>query len=521
MTHQDESANADANRVVPSTRRGRRDGEREAQLRALYADAPRSTSMRVVDGGSPIYSTRREMRESAARLARDLPVTVEAPAATAAEEQMGRSIDERLASTRRERRRAAGLATTEQTPVAPTTPVAESAPATRRSRRIVVPAQPQQAIADERDALAQGAEASVAPVVAEPAAQRIAEPVAQPAAVPVEVVAAAPIVEVAVEPAAASTPQPADASAEQHRAASTPLRREARAPRRAVVARRPIAHAPVVRPSRRVRSGAARKAVQRLAAASVFVAIGSLVAVTSLPAQAFSPEESTPASGGYGDVEVAQQLEVSSDSGAHGAEEPTSVLTRDDFAVDDALASARLEPSELAALQAVADAEKIGPYFGGDPAMPNVWSQLETSYTQSPFPSLAQVPVSSGFAPRWGSFHGGVDLVPGAGTPIYPIANGVVIAVWQGNNPGGGGYQVIVEHNVDGQYIQAWYPHMQAGSIQVRAGQVVDVTTQLGAVGSTGRSTGAHLHLEIKNSDYVSMDPLAWLATRERILEPS
>ena len=97
----------------------------------------------------------------------------------------------------------------------------------------------------------------------------------------------------------------------------------------------------------------------------------------------------------------------------------TAVLTRDDFGVDDALASARMSADELASLQAVADAEDIGPYYGGDPAMPEVWAQLETSYTQSPFPSLAEVPVSSGFGYRWGSFHGGWlerKKLPSAGT---------------------------------------------------------------------------------------------------------
>ena len=77
VTHRDESAMADADRVVPSTRRSRRDGEREAEHRALYAESAQSSSMRVVDGGSPMYRTRREMRESASQLARDLPVIVE------------------------------------------------------------------------------------------------------------------------------------------------------------------------------------------------------------------------------------------------------------------------------------------------------------------------------------------------------------------------------------------------------------------------------------------------------------
>lgn len=595
MTHKDESAPADADLTVPSTRRGRRDGEREAAHRALYADSAQpSSSMRVVDGGAPMYRTRREMRESASRLARDLPVIVEPVLEADAADVDASSIAASPESTApakpggRRARRAADATPAAAEPVAPT-----PAPASRRSRRMAVlassPTAPERTQAvDETPAAEQATAAQPSvdaprateaePVAAESTtahgsrrARRAATPgVDAPAAwsdlasapqddrAQTQVVAPEPVIEAPAAVAAAAPPAseptasaPTDVRAvtraerraaqaassdevsaavaavlgsEQEDVASTPvrspLRREARAPKPAVVARRPIAHAPVVRPSRRARSGAARKAMQRLAAAGVILSIGSFVAVTSLPAQAFSPSEPSSTTGAYGDVEVEQQLDVTTGSGAHGDEEVTAVLTRDDFGVDDALATARMGADELASLQSVADSEEIGPYYGGDPAMPAVWAQLETSYTQSPFPSLAEVPVSSGFGYRWGSFHGGVDLIPGAGTPVYPIANGVVVATWQGNNPGGGGYEVIVEHNIDGQYFQSWYPHMQAGSIQVEPGQVVDITTQLGAVGSTGRSTGAHLHLEIKNGDYISVDPLVWLATREQILEP-
>ncbi|WP_026373860.1 M23 family metallopeptidase [Agrococcus lahaulensis] len=144
---------------------------------------------------------------------------------------------------------------------------------------------------------------------------------------------------------------------------------------------------------------------------------------------------------------------------------------------------------------------------------------LETDYVQTPFPQISQLPISSGFGYRPGGMHGGTDIPLPPGQEIRPIANGVVSAVWQGNNPGGGGYAVFVDHNINGQFVQSWYPHMQAGSIRVEVGQVVDVSTVVGQVGSTGRSTGPHLHLELKNSDYVSFDPLLWLQTRETRLE--
>ncbi|MFC7431279.1 peptidoglycan DD-metalloendopeptidase family protein [Agrococcus sp. GCM10030264] len=554
MTRKDEPAPAGADAAVPSTRRSRRDGEREAELRALYADRPEQPSpMRVVDGGAPMYRTRREMRESASRLAHDLPVIVEPTVSTPAAEpadapqpaspvtggRRARRIAERAVEPAAQPSIAATSEPVPSADVAANDLAAGDAAPSRRARRVSASAVP-------------AADAAL-PVVATSVDVAATAPVAAQAPAVDE---AAPVALAATTPAASTPPTAATASdvpgerlmtraerraataassdevsaavaavlgGEQADAASTPVRsplhREARAPRPAVVARRPVALAPVVRPSRRVRSNAARKVVQRLGAAGVILAIGSLVAVTSLPAQALAPNPAV-AGQAFGDVQVEQELDVTSGSGAHGDEEITAVLSREDFNVDDEIASTRLDAEELAALQVVADGDEIGPYYDGEPSMPGVWAQLETSYTQSPFPSLAEVPVSSGFGYRWGSFHGGVDLIPGAGTPVYPVANGVVVAIWQGNNPGGGGYEVIVEHNIDGEFFQSWYPHMQAGSILVEEGQVVDIGTQLGAVGSTGRSTGAHLHLEIKNGDYISVDPLVWLATREQILEP-
>jgi len=272
---------------------------------------------------------------------------------------------------------------------------------------------------------------------------------------------------------------------------------------------RPALHSPSSRPSTTVRR--ARRVVQKVTAGAALLFIGSLVVATSLPAQAVqSPSEIAP--------EVAQ-LEPAVQSLGPVTGDATTLFTRDEIGVNDPLETAMMSPGELAAFQAVADSERGGSYYGGDPAFPSTWAMLETDYVQTPFPEIAQLPVSSGFGYRPGGFHGGTDLPLPPGQEVRPIANGVVSAVWQGNNPGGGGYAVFVDHNIDGRFVQSWYPHMQAGSIRVEVGQVVDVSTVVGQVGSTGRVTGPHLHLEMKNSDYVSFDPLLWLQTRETRLE--
>ncbi len=275
------------------------------------------------------------------------------------------------------------------------------------------------------------------------------------------------------------------------------------------LAPRTIRTAPLAPPAK-AKQGA-RKIVQKITAGGALLFIGSLVVVTSLPAQAVqSPGGIT--------AEVAEMSEGAQTLEGVNAE-TTGYFQRDDITVNDQIAAARMAPGELAAYQAVADAEAPGPSYTGDPAFPQVWGMLETGFVQTPFPSMDQVPMSSGFGYRPGGFHGGSDFIPGVGTDIRPIANGVVSAVFHGNNPGGGGYSVFVDHNIDGQFVQSWYGHMLPGSITVEVGQVIDITTVVGQVGNSGRSTGPHLHLELKNSDYVSFDPVLWLQTREMNLE--
>ncbi|WIB25506.1 M23 family metallopeptidase [Curtobacterium sp. MCSS17_015] len=144
-------------------------------------------------------------------------------------------------------------------------------------------------------------------------------------------------------------------------------------------------------------------------------------------------------------------------------------------------------------------------------------STISTSDTsgaiQWPFPTA--VPISSGFGGRQvagcsfcSTFHQGVDFAPGAGTPIGVVADGTVIKVQA--NDGAFGNDVWVEHDVDGKKFVSVYGHMLDNSFEVVQGQQVKVGDVLGLVGSTGNSTGPHLHLEIR-IDGVPVDPLAWL----------
>jgi murein DD-endopeptidase MepM/ murein hydrolase activator NlpD len=142
------------------------------------------------------------------------------------------------------------------------------------------------------------------------------------------------------------------------------------------------------------------------------------------------------------------------------------------------------------------------------------------SYTNDPlgtiqWPFPVAVPIASGFGDRQvancgycSTFHEGLDFTPGAGVAIQAIADGVVSLVKE--DSGGLGIHVAIDHIINGQKVQSVYAHMLAGSVRVVVGQQVKVTDEVGQVGSTGASTGAHLHLEI-HVDGVPIDPFVWL----------
>lgn len=97
---------------------------------------------------------------------------------------------------------------------------------------------------------------------------------------------------------------------------------------------------------------------------------------------------------------------------------------------------------------------------------------------------------TSGFGMRWGRMHKGTDFAAGHGTPIYATADGVVYSAGWGQ---GYGKLVKIQHAFG---IETRYAHMS--KILVKQGQRVSRGQQIGAMGSTGRSTGTHLHYEVR-----------------------
>ncbi|CAN7348276.1 M23 family metallopeptidase [Microbacterium sp. LjRoot45] len=104
--------------------------------------------------------------------------------------------------------------------------------------------------------------------------------------------------------------------------------------------------------------------------------------------------------------------------------------------------------------------------------------------------------------------HKGTDYMVGRGTPIYAIADGVVVASSE-SGPGWGVY-VKIAHNIGGKSVTSLYAHMLYGSRRVSVGQTVSAGQLIGQVSDTGRAYGTHLHLEIRlNGGYVNAE--SWL----------
>lgn len=106
--------------------------------------------------------------------------------------------------------------------------------------------------------------------------------------------------------------------------------------------------------------------------------------------------------------------------------------------------------------------------------------------------------VSSEVGYRWGSFHQGMDITASNpyNTKIYPVADGTVIAKYTDYY---GALVLSIEHYnvVDGKWYTSTYGHMSKYAPNIYVGKKMTSNDYLGYMGSTGYSTGPHLHLEV------------------------
>jgi murein DD-endopeptidase MepM/ murein hydrolase activator NlpD len=114
--------------------------------------------------------------------------------------------------------------------------------------------------------------------------------------------------------------------------------------------------------------------------------------------------------------------------------------------------------------------------------------------------------LTSCFCARWGTFHYGIDIANRIGTPIYSVADGVVV---EAGPASGFGLWVRVRHT-DGTITV--YGHVDR--ILAKEGQQVRAGDQIATLGNRGESTGPHLHFEVWTASGTKINPLPWLHSK-------
>jgi hypothetical protein len=134
-----------------------------------------------------------------------------------------------------------------------------------------------------------------------------------------------------------------------------------------------------------------------------------------------------------------------------------------------------------------------------------VTSLRSASLPTSPLPLAwpLALPVGDRFGPRGDRFHAGIDIPAAAGVPVGAARSGhVTFAGW---DSGGYGNLVVVYHGIG---VKTMYAHLS--EISVTRGERLATGSEIGKVGSTGHSTGPHLHFEVRVRG-ASVDPLSAL----------
>ncbi len=164
--------------------------------------------------------------------------------------------------------------------------------------------------------------------------------------------------------------------------------------------------------------------------------------------------------------------------------------------LDSLSAAERADASEIDALQA--ESASLAAKIQAAQAHSTVTRSVSASGLIWP----VNAPVTSPFGWRWGRMHEGIDLGAAYGTPIAAAAAGTVIyAGWMS----GYGNLTVIDH---GGGLATAYGHQS--QISVSVGQSVSQGEIIGNVGSTGHSTGPHLHFEVR-VDGQPVDPLGYL----------
>jgi len=166
-------------------------------------------------------------------------------------------------------------------------------------------------------------------------------------------------------------------------------------------------------------------------------------------------------------------------------------------------ASAAIKPITVATPQSISSSGGVSPLPAPKSAQaPPVAAVALTKAPQGSGNTLTWPvtgPISTNFSPT----HRGLDIVANQGVPVKSALAGRVVGAAEGDGPYG--WYVIVEH---GGTFTSVYAHLS--KIRVKVGDVVEKSQIVGEVGSTGQSTGSHLHIELRQNN-VPIDPRPYL----------
>ena len=201
-------------------------------------------------------------------------------------------------------------------------------------------------------------------------------------------------------------------------------------------------------------------------------------------------------------LEDKETLKTFHDAGAHGEAALLAFLRSAGSAPGRSPRDAEQAPRSAAPPASVSAPAPVARTYNEEPlSLPP--ADLEAS-PSAPFKDGWRWPVDAGivsseYGPRWGRQHSGIDIAARIGEPVFACADGEVI--YSGSGLSGYGNIVIVRHG-DGR--TSLYAHNS--ELRVSVGAQVRGGTLIALIGNTGRSTGPHLHFEIRQGQ-VSIDP--------------
>jgi len=249
-----------------------------------------------------------------------------------------------------------------------------------------------------------------------------------------------------------------------------------------------------IRRAEREARRAGKPRVRPLRAIGTVAAVGALIAGVAFPAYAAIQSDTEAvtihdvAAGEAQSLVVASEVESPELTGSsYAATTPEEIAKAE---AERAAAERAKEQAEAAkaAAAAAAKAQSSSASVASAPSVASAAAPVFNGSFGSPLPGGSYYISRS-----VGSAHQGTDMVSPAGTPIYAVASGSVVTA---GYSGAYGNLVTFVGNVNGSSVEVRNAHMS--SIAVSPGQTVSAGQIIGYVGTTGRSTANHLHIEVR-----------------------